>query len=159
IRVLELHDRNAFEIYAYSYGPPADDAMRRRVGKAVHSFHDVRNLSAKEISQLARRDNIDIAVDLMGHTRNGRPGIFAYRAAPIQLTWLGYPGTVGGAFMDYMIADRTVIPDEQRAYYAEKIIFLPDSYLPSDNTRPIADTPMTRRDMGLPDTGFVFACF
>src|SRR5262249_40091386 len=114
---------------------------------------------AKEIAQLARQDNIDIAVDLMGHTRNGRPEIFAYRAAPIQLTWLGYPGTVGGAFMDYMIADRTVIPDEQRAHYAEKIIFLPHSYLPSDNTRPIADTPMTRRDMGLPDTGFVFACF
>ncbi len=159
IRVLELHDQNAFEVYAYSYGPPADDAMRKRVRKAVHGFHDVRNLSANEIAQLARQDNIDIAIDLMGHTRNGRPEIFACRVAPIQVTWLGYPGTVGGAFMDYMIADRAVIPSEHRAHYAEKIISLPHSYLPTDNTRAIADTPMARRDMDLPDTGFVFACF
>jgi predicted O-linked N-acetylglucosamine transferase (SPINDLY family) len=159
IRVLELHDRDTFEICAYSYGPPANDAMRGRVRKAVQAFHDVRNLSAKEIAQRARQDRIDIAIDLVGHTKNGRPEIFAYRAAPLQITWLGYPGTVGGGLMDYMIADSTVIPDEQRAHYAEKIIFLPHSYLPTDNTRPIADTPPTRRDMGLPDKGFVFACF
>jgi len=158
IRALELHDRDAFEISAYSYGPPADDVMRRRVRKAVHNFRDVRNLSAKEIAQLARQDNIDIAIDLMGHTRSGRPEIFAYRAAPVQITWLGYPGTVGGAFMDYMIADRTIIPDEQRPHYAEKIIFMPQSYFPTDNTRPIADAAPARRDMGLPETGFVFCC-
>ena len=159
IRVLELHDRNAFEIHAYSYGPPADDVLRRRVRRAVDAFHDVRNLSAKEIAELAHQDGIDIAIDLMGHTRNGRPEIFAYRPAPIQISWLGYPGTVGGAFMDYMIADRTIIPDEQREHYAEKIIFLPGSYLPTDNTRAIAEEPQTRQGMGLPDTGFIFCCF
>jgi len=159
IRVLDLHDRDAFEIHAYSYGPPADDAMRRRARHAVDAFHDVRNLSAKEIAQLARQHQIDVAIDLMGHTRNGRPEIFACRAAPVQITYLGYPGTVGGPFMDYMIADRAVIQDMQREHYAEKIIFLPHSYLPTDNTRPVAEEPATRLDMDLPDTGFVFCCF
>ena len=159
IRVLELHDSESFEIYAYSYGPVAGDAMRARVREAVSVFREVQDRNGQEIARLARQDGIDIAIDLMGHTRNARPQIFAYQAAAVQIGYLGYPGTMGAGFMDYMIADRIVIPDEQRDHYAEKILFLPHSYLPTDNTRPIAETPPGRRDMGLPDAGFVFCCF
>ena len=159
IRVLELHDRESFEIYAYSYGPAAGDAMRARARQAVDVFREVPNLNGREIAELARQDGIDIAIDLMGHTRNARPQIFAYRAAPLQIAYLGYPGTTGAGFMDYMIADRVIIPEEQRGHYSEKIIFLPHAHMATDNGKAIADRHITRREMNLPETGFVFCCF
>ena len=106
VRLLELHDRSQFQVYAYSFGPPVDDATRARAEAAVDVFRDVRALGAKEIAELARQDGIDIAIDLLGHTKNARTEIFARRAAPVQISYLGYPGTMGASFIDYMIADK-----------------------------------------------------
>jgi predicted O-linked N-acetylglucosamine transferase (SPINDLY family) len=158
-RLFELHDRSRFAIHIYSYGPDRDDEMRRRLSAAVDRFHDVRSLSDAEVADLARREGIDIAVDLKGYTQDTRLGIFAWRPAPVQISWLGYPGTLGVPFIDYLVADPTLIPAEQRRHYSEKIIYLPDSYQVNDDHRPIAASPSCRADLGLPDRGFVFACF
>lgn len=158
-KLLEVHDRSRFQVHAYSYGPEADDEMRVRAQKAVEVFRDVRAHDARAIAELARRDGIDIAIDLMGYTENGRTEIFAHRAAPIQINYLGYPGTMGAAFMDYIIADRILIPEESAGFYSEKIITLPHTYMPSDDTREISGRAMTRTEMGLPEQGFVFCCF
>jgi protein O-GlcNAc transferase len=159
IRVLELHDRAEFEIFAYSYGAPVQDAMRLRAQRAVTLFRDMHGLSAKAIGEQARRDGLDIAVDLMGHTRKTKLEIFAHRAAPVQINWLGFPGSIGADFMDYMIADKVIIPGEQRAHYREKILYLPASHMPADDSRRIAPPRMTRVEAGLPEKGFVFCCF
>jgi protein O-GlcNAc transferase len=158
-KLLELHDRSRFEVHAYSYGPEANDEMRRRAQQAVEVFHDVRTLSSREIAELARKDGIDIAIDLMGHTENARSEIFAHRAAPIQINYLGYPGSWGAPFMDYIIADRTLVPEGHEQHYSEKIIYLPHTYMPSDDEREISDRPVTRTQMGLPKQGVVFCCF
>ena len=158
-RVLERHDRARFDVHAYSFGPEASDEMRRRAQKAVESFHDVGALASREIAELARGHGIDIAIDLMGHTENARPDIFAYRTAPIQIHYLGFPGTIGAPFIDYLIADDTIIPEGQEAHYSEKIIRLPHTYLPSDDGREISPRSMTRAEMGLPEQGVVFASF
>src|SRR6202007_1600718 len=107
---------------------------------------DVRTKSSQEISELARKDGIDIAIDLMGHTENARPEIFVSRAAPIQINYLGYPGSMG-SHMDYIIADRTLIPDGHEDHYAEKIIYLPHTYMPSDDEREISGRTMARKEM------------
>ena len=122
-------------------------------------FRDVRALSGRDIARLARDDGIDVAVDLMGYTKNGRPEIFLHRAAPVQISYLGYPGTLGAPFMDYLIADRIIIPDEARRHYREKIIHLPGGHMAADNTKAISDRPVARSDMGLPEKSFVFCCF
>ncbi len=159
IRTLELHDRTRFEVYAYSFGPPAEDAMRARAKQAVDVFREVRALGGRDIAALARQDRIDIAIDLMGYTRNARPEIFVHRAAPVQISYLGYPGTSGASFMDYLIADRIIIPQELRRHYCEKIIYLPHGHMATDNTKQIADRPLDRAQMGLPEQAFVFCCF
>jgi protein O-GlcNAc transferase len=159
IRILELHDRTRFEIYAYSFGPPAQDAMRTRAKEAVDVFRDVRALGGQDIAALARKDRIDIAIDLMGYTRNGRPEIFVHRAAPVQISYLGYPGTLGASFMDYLISDRILIPQELRRHYSEKIIYLPRGHMATDNTKQIAEQPINRAQMSLPERAFVFCCF
>ncbi len=158
-RLFELHDRSRFRIHAFSYGPDTGDAMRARVKQAFDAFHDVRVLGDEEIANLARREGIDIAVDLKGHTKDSRAGLFAYRAAPVQVSYLGYPGTMGAPFMDYLVADRTVVPEEQRRHYSEKLIYLPHSYQANDDTREIAQPTPTRRELGLPEEAFVFCCF
>jgi protein O-GlcNAc transferase len=156
---LEAHNRAQFEVTAFSCGPDTQDTARKRLELAVDRFIDVRGTSDQEIALLARTLGIDIAVDLGGHTGNSRTGIFAKRAAPLQINYLGYPGTMGADYMDYLIADRIVIPEAQRRHYAEKIVYLPNSYLPYDSSRAIANTVLTREDVGLPPTGFVFCCF
>lgn len=113
----------------------------------------------REIAQLSRGLAIDIAVDLKGHTQQGRLGIFARRAAPIQVSYLGYPGTSGAPYMDYLIADRALVPAESRRAYSERIVYLPDSYQPYDRERRIADIELSRADLGLPDRAFVFCSF
>ena len=155
-QVLALHDRSKIEVYAYSFGQ-ADDDMRKRIIGAVDHFKNVTDMSDKDVALLAREDKIDIAIDLMGYTRGSRTNIFAYRAAPVQIFLWGT--TMGAEFIDYIIADQTVIPDRLRQCYREKIIFLPYSFMPTDNTKKISDTIMTRQDMGLPEDGFVFCCF
>ena len=158
-RLFELHDRDRFEIHAFSYGARAQDAMRARLLDAVHAFHDVADLDDRQIAELANAHGIDIAVDLKGYTQEGRPGIFAHRAAPVQVSYLGYPGTTGAGFMDYMIADAVTIPDDLRKYYSEEILYLPHSYQVNDDQRRIGEAPVARADVGLPDDAFVFCCF
>jgi predicted O-linked N-acetylglucosamine transferase (SPINDLY family) len=119
----------------------------------------VPHLSAQEIAALARADKIDIAVDLMGFTRKARLEIFARRAAPVQINYLGYPGTMGADFIDYMIADKVIVPDAERAHYREKMITLPGSHMATDDKRQTASRAMARADFGLPENGFVFCCF
>ena len=133
--------------------------MRRRFEQAFGQFIDAGAKSDHEIASLLRQMEIDIAVDLMGFTEGGRPGIFTHRPAPIQVNYLGYPGTVGGEWLDYLIADRVVVPDEQRRFYAERIVYLPDSYLPRDTSCVPSPGQIASADEGLPETGFVFACF
>ena len=158
-KVFAAHDRQKFEVYAYSYGPDANDQMRQALIKSVDVFDDVRELSFKDTALLARHDKIDIAVDLKGHTQDQRLGIFAYRPAPTQISYLGYPGTTGAEFIDYMVADPVVVPSNRRSAYSEEIIYLPHTYQPNDNTRIISQKVTTKADMGLPEDGFVFCCF
>ena len=157
--LFERHDKNQFELFAFSFGPAQNDAMRKRLSAAFDQFIDVRNPSDKAIAQLSRQLEIDIAVDLKGYTQNARSGIFAYRAAPIQASYLGYPGTMGTHTIDYLIADKTLIPQASQPYYAEKIVYLPHSYQVNDRQRAIAAITPTRASLGLPDKGFVFCCF
>jgi predicted O-linked N-acetylglucosamine transferase (SPINDLY family) len=157
--LFERHDRSKYEVTAFSFGPDTQDGMRKRLERAFDRFIDVRGKSDQEISLLARSLRIDIAVDLGGFTGNSRTGIFALRAAPIQANYLGYPGTMGAEYMDYLVGDRTILPETHQRHYTERIVYLPDSYLPNDSTRTIADTVFTRKELELPPTGFVFCCF
>jgi predicted O-linked N-acetylglucosamine transferase (SPINDLY family) len=164
--LFERHDRSRFEILGFSFGPHRTDAMRQRVSAALNRspdsdarFLEVRTLSDFQIAQLARTHELDIAIDLKGFTREGRPGIFAQRAAPIQVSYLGYPGTMAAPFIDYLIADPTLIPESAQQFYSEKIVTLPDTYQVNDSHRAISATPSTRTAEGLPETGFVFCCF
>jgi predicted O-linked N-acetylglucosamine transferase (SPINDLY family) len=158
-RLFELHDRTQFEIHAFSYGPKAEDEMRSRLLAAVDEFHDVADLDDREIAALSNARGIDIAIDLKGYTTGGRSGIFAHRAAPVQVSYLGYPGTMGADFIDYILADAMTIPDELREYYSEAVIRLPHSYQVNDDRRRISDERIARADVGLPEDGFVFCCF
>lgn len=158
-RLFETHDRARFSVNAYSYGPEDASEMRRRAERAFDAFRDVRALSDSAIAELARQDQLDIAVDLKGYTEQNRLGVFAHGAAPIQISYLGYPGTLGAPFIDYLVADAAVVPPEERGAYAEKIIYLPHTYQANDNTRLIPERAVTRAQCGLPETGFVFCCF
>ncbi len=156
--LFELHNRERFELVAFSFGPEKKDEMRERVKVAFDRFIDVRNLSDMEVAELSRSLEIDIAIDLGGFTTDSRTGIFALRAAPIQVSYIGYLGTMGAAYIDYLIADATIVPEESRKHYSEKIVYLP-SYQVNDTKRRIADRVFTREECGLPQKGFVFCCF
>jgi protein O-GlcNAc transferase len=157
--LFEKHDRERFEVVAFSYGPDIRDDMSRRLGAAFDRFMDVRTTSDRDVARMSRELGIDIAVDLKGFTQEVRTGIFAHRAAPVQVNYLGYPGTMGAQFIDYIVADRTLIPPESRRHYAESVVYLPDSYQVNDRRRQIANKEFTHAELGLPSTGFVFCCF
>ena len=157
--VLERHDRDAFQVTAFSFGPDPTDEMRQRLESGVDRFIDVRHQSDREVAALARSLGIDIAVDLKGFTKDFRTSIFASRAAPIQVNWLGYPGTMGAGFIDYIIADPVLIREQDQQHYCEKIAWLPDTYQPNDRQRQIAGQTPTRVEAGLPVDGIVFCCF
>ena len=158
-KVLELHNRDQFEVFGYSVHGANSGEMHQRLAKSFDYFTDVQDLSDKDISLRARQDKIDIAIDLNGYTKNSRTGVFAYRAAPIQINYLGYPGTLGADFMDYIVADRFLIPGENQKHFKEKPLYLPNTYMPTDDCREFSQKPMNRGDMGLPDDAFVFCCF
>lgn len=158
-RLFELHDRDRFVIHAYSYGRNEAGTMRERALDAFDEFKDVQALSDRGIAEMARADGIDIAVDLKGYTEQNRVGLFAYRPAPVQVTFLGYPGTLDARFIDYLVADRVVVPSEQREAYGEKLILLPHSYQANDDRRQVQEPSGSRTDFGLPADGFVFCCF
>jgi protein O-GlcNAc transferase len=156
VRALEIHNRERFKIYAYSFGVEGTGKMRQRIKSAVDVFVDVTKMNDRSIALLARQNKIDIAIDLTGYTEGGRMGIFASRAAPIQISYLGYPGTMGADFIDYIIADQNLIPTDSQHFYSEKPIYMPHHYQVQDDTLPISyDTP-SRSELGLPDKGFVF---
>lgn len=156
--LLREHDRDQFEIRAYSFGG-SKGGMRDAILDHVDAFIDIEGLTDAEAVDLARRDALDIAIDLKGYTTDSRVELFAERMAPVQIAYLGYPGSVGADFMDYMIADPVVLPDGYEADYSEKIIRIPGSYQANDNRRAIGSDPGTRASLGLPADGFVFCCF
>ena len=157
--LFERHDRGKFEVIAFSFSPPTTNAMATRLKKSFDRFVEVSALSDKDVALLARRLEIDIAVDLNGFTQGNRTNIFAMGAAPIQANYLGYAGTMGADYIDYLIADSTLIPKEQQQHYLEKIVYLPDTYLVNDSKRMIADKRFSKAQCGLPEEGFVFCCF
>src|SRR6185503_8464888 len=158
-RMFELHDRAQFEVIGLSCGPDDASPMRKRLVQAFDRFADVEKRSDAEALRLMREQPVDIAVDLKGHTKGARLAVFAQRAAPLQVSYLGYPGTLGASFFDYVIADRVVIPREDERFYTEAVAALPGSYQVNDATRPIAERTPTRAALRLPENGFVFCCF
>ena len=158
--LFEVHDRDRFEVFAFSLQKaPIGDETNLRLRKGFDRFIDVDEMSDQEIAQLARELEIDIAIDLAGPTQYSRTGIFSYRAAPIQVNWLGYPGTIGADFIDYIVADKIIIPESHQQFYAEKIVYLPNTYMVDDSKRTASIRVFTREEFGLPKNAFVFCCF
>ena len=155
----ETHDKNQFELIAFSFGPNLQSDMRQRLFNAFHQFIDVQDLPDIEVAKLSRQLNIDIAVDLKGFTNHSRPKIFSYRAAPIQVNYLGYPGTMAADYIDYIIADKFLIDDTDQHFYSEKIVQIPGTYQVNDRKRQISAKQFSNSELGLPDEGFVFCCF
>ena len=157
--LFERHDRKRFETIAISSGSCAPSAMRSRLQAAFEHFIDVRQLGDRGLARLLRELEIDIAVDLNGFTTDARTGVLALRFAPIQVNYLGFPGTMGADYIDYIIGDRFVVPPGDDALYAEKVVRMPDTYQVNDRDRQIAGRTPTRKEAGLPQAGFVFCCF
>ncbi|HYL17229.1 MAG TPA: hypothetical protein VEV20_00990, partial [Burkholderiales bacterium] len=156
--LFELHDRTRFEIAAYSYGPDDGTPMRARLKSAFDRFVDVAPLSHADAATRIHDDRVDILVDLKGYTTDSRPEIVALRPAPVQVSYIGYPGTMGADFIDYAVVDYFLAPPGADAHYTEKLVRLPGSYQVNDRKRIVADTP-ARSDLGLPEGAFVFCCF
>jgi protein O-GlcNAc transferase len=157
--LFEQHDRAQFDVVAISFGPDRPTDMRARLKGAFERFIDVRHLRDGEIAKLLRELEIDIAIDLNGFTDDARTGIFASRPAPIQVNYLGYPGTMGAPYIDYIVVDPIVVPHDQRDAYAENVVYLPHCYQVNDAKRAIAERKPTRSEANLPETGFVFCSF
>ena len=158
VDVFELHDRRRFEMVAYSYGPDDGSAIRGRLARAFDRFVDLRRFSNAAAAAAIREQGTDILIDLKGHTLGARTEIVAMRPAPVQVSYLGYPATMGADFIDYIVTDRFVLPLRDLRWYAEKPVYLPGSYYPSDRGRPIAEAP-ARRELGLPEAAVLFCCF
>jgi predicted O-linked N-acetylglucosamine transferase (SPINDLY family) len=156
--LIERHDRERFFVSAFSFGRSKPDQMTKRIESAVDLYVDIGAKSDREAAQISRDLEIDIAIDLKGFTGESRAGIFAHRAAPLQVAYLGYPGTMGASYIDYIVADRTVIPFDACHQYAEKVIYLPHSYQVNDRKRPEIRDEFSRTELGLPHKGFVFCC-
>lgn len=155
--VFKNHDKNDFEIYAFNFGRV--DSWTNKINKYFKKFIEISNLSVKEIFKLSKEHNIQIAVDLTGYTSNARDEIFSNKVAPIQINFLGYPGTLGNKTHDYILADKIVIPKELKKYYSEKVLHLPNCYLPTQANQKISSKKFTKQDFGLPENKFIFGCF
>ncbi len=158
VNFFEEHDRKDFEVFAYYTGIKADDPIQARIKASVDHWRDIRSITDDEAAAQIAEDGIDILVDVNGHTRDARLGVFARRPAPVQVNWLGYPGTMGSSFHHYVVADEWTIPDYAESWYSERVLRLP-CYQPNDRKRIIDDKPVTRAEFGLPDDAFVFCCF
>lgn len=159
VGVIEEHDRERFEVSAISYGPDDRSTMRSRLEAAFERFEDVSHLADEDVVKLIRQLEIEVLVDLGGFTAGARPKILAHRPAPIQVNYLGFPGTMGASYVDYIMADRIVIPEGEQKHYAEKVIYLPHSYQATDARRPLLPNVPTRSEVGLPDEAFVYCAF
>ncbi len=157
--LFERHDRNRFELFAFDNGFDDGTPMRRRVEKSFDSFVDISRASDLDAARLIRDRQIDILVNLNGYCGLSRTGVFAHRPCPVQVNYLGFPGTIGADYIDYIVADHTVIREDEHRYYCEKVVSLPDSYQVNDSRRAIAEGTPTRVEAGLPEAGFVFCCF
>ena len=162
--LLELHDKNQFELFGFYFGPTDSSAIHKRVSSSFNQFIDVGLKTDKDIALMSREMGIDIAINLNGFTALARPDIFSFRTAPIQVNYLGYPSTTGAEYMDYIIADRIIIPTESQKYYSEKIVYLPNSYQVNDRKNDIANNifnknMFTKKELNLPEKSFVFCCF
>lgn len=158
-RLFEVHDKDCFEVFAYSYGPDDNSNIRARIKKCVDSFVDVRDLSVLDTAKRIAEDELDILIDLTGNTQHNRCQIFALRPAKVQAHWLGFIGTMGSPYYDYIIADEIVAPHGDEPFFAEKILRLPSGFHIADDTRKIDNSQQTRQKYGLPDDAFVFGCF
>ena len=156
--MLVKHDQDKFEIYCYSYGKKKD-RLTKQMNTNIKNFEDISEKSDQELINYLREQKIDIAVDLKGFCSENKFFLFANRIAPIQVSYLGYPGTTGSNFIDYIIADKVVINNSNKEFFSEKIIFMPDSYQVNDDTRKISPKKLSRKDYDLPDSNFVFCCF
>ena len=159
MEVFKNHNKSDFDFYGFSFGPKVNDNWNKEVKKYFNNFEDVSKISDKEVAYLSRSLEIDIAIDLKGLTSNSRSGIFSYRAAPIQINYLGYPGTIGAEYMDYIIADEVIIPKENVNHYTEKVLYLPGSYQPNMKKKKISSKEFKRSDFGLPKDVFIYCCF
>ncbi|MCP3465897.1 tetratricopeptide repeat protein [Bradyrhizobium sp. CCGUVB23] len=157
--LFEEHDRERFDVSAISYGPDDGGNMRNRLKAAFERFEDVRHLTDEDVVKLIRQLDIEVLVDLGGFTAGARPKILAHRPAPMQVNYLGFPGTMGASYIDYIMADRIVIPEGEQKHYAEKVIYLPDSYQVTDARRPPLPNAPARSEVGLPDDAFVYCAF
>ncbi|MDB5819705.1 MAG: hypothetical protein JWQ11_3345 [Rhizobacter sp.] len=171
--LFERHDRERFEVFAFSFGMARENPLRERIAQGVDRFIDVDALTDEAVAALSRSLRIDIAIDLTGYTRRARPGVFACRAAPVQIGFLGDPGTAGASrhgvpLLDYLVADHTVVPPGQVEHYAERVVFMPRTYQvnshallwPAPSLWPAPESTVpARRDVGLPDDAFVFCAF
>jgi predicted O-linked N-acetylglucosamine transferase (SPINDLY family) len=158
-KIFESHNRELFEIYGYSLNNTFKSDIRSRLENGFDNFREIQNLSDAEVVALARQDRIDIAIDLTGYTEGCRPNIFALRAAPIQINFLGYPGTMGADFVDYIIVDKNLMPIESQEFYSEKPIYMPHQFIAQDDSLPIPNEIPPRSELGLPEEGFVFCAF
>jgi len=157
--LFEYHDRDRFEVFAYSYGPDDDSPMRVRLAAAFDRLVDIRALSHRKAADLIHADQVDILVDLKGYTRHARPATSAYRPAPVQVSYLGYPATMGADFIDYIIVDPFIVPSSQQPFFSERLVHLPRSYQANDRRREVADARTSRQDFGLPAEGLVLCSF
>lgn len=157
--LFERHDRGRFEIIGVSTGPDDGSDIRSRIVAAFDQFHDVRPQSDEAICALIRQLGVDILVDLAGYTQHARPAVLARRPAPVQASYLGYCGTSGSGYIDYLVADKIAVPPEEHKFFSEKLVYMPGSFMVTDTTQPIAAEGQTRAQYGLPDDGFVFCCF
>jgi protein O-GlcNAc transferase len=157
--MFECHDTSRFEITVISIGPDDASEMRQRLKRGFEHFVDASKLSDAEIASCIKEAEIEILVDLKGFTQDARTNVIARRPAPVQVSFISYPGTMGASYIDYIIADRTTIPDEYRKFYSEKIVAMPGTYQVNDRRRVVHDSAVNRAKAGLPSTGFVFCCF
>jgi predicted O-linked N-acetylglucosamine transferase (SPINDLY family) len=157
--LFEVHDKSKVEVFAYYCGIESrNSGLTQRIQGAVEHWTDIRTMSDDEAADRIAADGIDILVDINGHTRDSRTGVFARRPAPILVNWLGYPGSMGSPQHHYIITDDWIVPPDAEMYYSEKVVRLP-CYQPNDRKRAIQPTCPTRQEVGLPETGFVFCCF
>jgi protein O-GlcNAc transferase len=157
--LFEFHDRSRFDVLGVSFGSDDKSAIRSRLMNAFDQFHDVRFKNDRDVAELLHELKVDIAIDLKGYTQNARESILAHRPTPIQVNYLGYPGTMGADFIDYVIADKIVLPFDEQCHYTEKIVHLPECYQVNDSQRCIDGRTPNRQELGLPESGFVFCCF
>ncbi len=157
--LFELHDKNCFEIFAFDNGQDDGSDIRGRINQAFNSVVDISHLDDFQAAATIKNEQIDILVNLNGYFGDQRTGVFSYKPSPIQVNYLGFTATMGVDYIDYIIADRFVIPPEHKTFYAENVVYLPDTYQVNDSKRPIAERTPTRAEVKLPDTGFIFCCF